>query len=429
MVNRVFGFSFSLLSRQNQFVKNSITLSIGTSIAQAIPVLFSPILARLFNPEEFGLLATVSSITAIISVISTGKYETVILISRNKRDAAGLVMLSLLLSLLISFLALIIFFFFNGVIIEILKQPRLEHWIFICPLVSFFISIYSCYNEWCVKYSMFKQLSFNKIINTTSLTLSNLILGLSKVINGGLVIGELLGRFTTALFSVLSVARTDIKSFKRISLSRIKHLAVRYRECPIYILPAQLINTLAAQLIILLISSFFGDTEVGLYSMTAMVLSVPSTIISQAIRDVFRQRANEEYKEKGNALYIYKKTTKFLFLASFLVFGILFIILPDFFAIVFGEKWRVAGEYARILCPTVMISFVAESVSGMFIIAEKMFANLVWQIVYFVVTVISLLIGYLLFKDMKFVMIFYSVGRSLVYILNISMSYRFAKGL
>lgn len=403
-------------------------LTVGTSFAQLVPILFSPILSRLFSPKEFGLLAVVSSITAIISVISTGKYETAILITKDKRDAAHVISISLIISFFVSIISLIVFLFFSETLISILNQPRLEHWIFICPLISFFISIYQCYNEWCVKNSKFVQLSYNKIINSSSITFSNLFFGFSRIIDGGLIFGELFGRFTTAFIAVFSIIKSDLIYFKQISLSRLFYLIKRFRECPLYILPAQLLNTIAGQVTVLMISAFFTESEVGYYSWTIMVLSVPASIISLTIRDVFRQRANEEFKKNKNSIAIYIKTVKFLSIISFIIFGILFIILPTLFSFVFGAQWKMAGEFGRILCPTIMISFIAESVSGMFIVAEKMREALFWQILFFGVTVFSLWIGFVVFRDIKSVLFCYMIGRSFVFLINLSMTYRFAKG-
>jgi O-antigen/teichoic acid export membrane protein len=419
---------FKDISVRNSFVRNFFTLTSGTLVAQALPVLFSPILTRLFSPDEFGLLAIITSITAILSVISTGKYETAILIAKNQKDAATLSLVSLIISFLISVLTLIIFYFFSNTIITILNQPRLEYWIYFCPLVSFLISIYQIYNEWCIKKSQFFNLSLNKILNTGSITLSNLTFGLLKVLNGGLIFGEVIGRFITAIISVYKVLKFDLFIFKSISIPDIILILKKNIDCPKFVLPAQLINTIGGQIIVLMIASFYGETELGFFSMTVLVLSVPASVVSLAVRDVFRQRANEDYNKNQNCIIIFNKTVKVISGISILIFGVLFFILPDLFTFVFGAEWRIAGEYAQILSPMVMISFVSESVIGMFIIAKKMKALFIWQLVYAGVNAGSMLIGYLFFSEIKIALIFYVIGKSLVHLLSLIMSYRFAIG-
>ena len=43
------------LKPKSEFAKNVLTLMTGTTIAQAIPIAISPILTRLYTPEDFGV--------------------------------------------------------------------------------------------------------------------------------------------------------------------------------------------------------------------------------------------------------------------------------------------------------------------------------------------------------------------------------------
>ena len=45
----------------------------GTTIAQAIPIAISPILTRIYIPEDFGVFALYMSLAFILSVIATGR--------------------------------------------------------------------------------------------------------------------------------------------------------------------------------------------------------------------------------------------------------------------------------------------------------------------------------------------------------------------
>jgi O-antigen/teichoic acid export membrane protein len=99
-----------------------------------------------------------------------------------------------------------------------------------------------------------------------------------------------------------------------------QYLAKRYVEFPKYSLPAQLLNTIGGSLPVLLIGAYFNSMEVGYYAMTMNVLGVPISVISIAIRDVFRQRANEEYIKTGSCLKIYKRLLKILIFCGILGF-------------------------------------------------------------------------------------------------------------
>lgn len=47
---------------KGEFTRNVLTLMTGTTIAQAIPVAISPILTRIYTPQDFGIFALFVSI-------------------------------------------------------------------------------------------------------------------------------------------------------------------------------------------------------------------------------------------------------------------------------------------------------------------------------------------------------------------------------
>ena len=55
---------------QNEFIRNLVTLSSGTLIAQAIPMLATLVLSRLYSPSEMGEWGVFSSYASILAVIS-----------------------------------------------------------------------------------------------------------------------------------------------------------------------------------------------------------------------------------------------------------------------------------------------------------------------------------------------------------------------
>ena len=71
IVNRV----LQKISDGSEFKKNLVTLMSGVAIAQAIPILCSPILTRLFTPDDFGLYANFMAIAAFLIIVITRKMK------------------------------------------------------------------------------------------------------------------------------------------------------------------------------------------------------------------------------------------------------------------------------------------------------------------------------------------------------------------
>lgn len=414
---------------KGEFAKNTLTLTLGTSIAQAFPMLFYPILGRIFTPEQFGLLATLSSITAILVVLSTGKYESSILITKNKQDAANIIGLVLLLSFSVLLISVIVFYLFSAQMSVILNEPTLTRWLFISPLSAFVIIIYNCYNEWCVRNKYFNSLSWNKVINSGSTTLNKLFFGVINLFSNGLVIGDFIGRTISASGCIYRALKKDKEAFFQISFLKMRKMAKQYIEFPRFSLPGQLIDTFNSQLPTLMIASFFASNNVGFYAMAGNLLSVPASVISAAVMDVFRQRANEEWIEKGNCHFIYKKIVKVMFFIILPVSVLLMIFLPDLFSLLLGKNWYIAGIYARILIPNVAILFMFQVVSAVFIIANKMKASFIWQIFSIMLTVVSLYIGCYIFNDIQLTLISYVIARCIANLTRFYLTYQYSKGI
>ncbi len=414
--------------RKSEFAKNTLTLTIGTSVAQAFPILFYPVLARIFEPADFGLLATLTSITAILTVLSTGKYEGSILITRTKKDAANVIAMVLIISLVFLLLSTIVFLFLSEEFAKWFKEPKLKTWLLICPLSAYSLNIFNCYNEWCVRNKYFTALSVNKITNSAAITLNKLFLGIVRISSSGLVLGDLAGRVMSAGGCIFRFLKKDYDLARQVTVLRMRILAKRYSDFPRFSLPDQLVDTVNTQLSTLMIAYVFLSAEVGLYAMARNVLSVPINIISIAVRDVFRQRANEEWEKKGNCKDIYVKVMTLMLIIILPASILLMIIFPDLFSVLLGQNWRPSGIYARILMPQVAILFMFRVVSSVFIIANKMKASFIWQLYSISLTIISLSIGCFVFKSIIETLICYVIARCIANLTRLYLTYKYSKG-
>lgn len=83
-------------SRTSTFAADFFKLVTGTTLVQAITVLASPLLTRLYGPETFGFLAPFISITSIFGVVTCMRYDLAIMLPKDYREAANLLGLCIL---------------------------------------------------------------------------------------------------------------------------------------------------------------------------------------------------------------------------------------------------------------------------------------------------------------------------------------------
>lgn len=413
----------------SEFIKNSLTLSGGVAVAQILPFLFYPVLGRIYTPEQFGLLAVITSIVAVMFVIGSGKYEGGILIAKDKNEAAHLAALSLLMGFVVMAVVWpLVHIFIGDNIVNWMHEPELKQWLFVCPISAFSIIVFNTYNEWCVREKYFKALSVNKMVNAGATTLGKLFFGFVNMFSQGLVIGDMVGRVISALGCALRAFCKDGATFRKVHIQGILQCAVKYREFPLYTMPGRLLNTLGQYMPVLLLTAFFDAEHAGLFSMSTMVFVLPISVIGNTLGDVYRQRANEEFKTRGQCLSSYDKLLK---LTAMMGVGALLVVvwfLPWLMKIVLGAEWYKAGYYAQILAPMMVLSFIANPLSGLFVVADKLRLFFLWQVLYVVASIVSIVGGHLLFGTIEATLIIYAAMMGSVYLTCILMTRHFAKG-
>ena len=418
-------------SLNSKFTKNIVTLVTGTALAQAIPLALAPILTRLYTPQDFGVLATYISIAAVATVIVSLKYDIAIIIPEKDEDSANITILSIILSLLISLLLFLIILFFNEEIAGFLAVGKetsiLSKWLYFIPLTVFFTGVFNAVSFWFNRKELYKRMAISKVINTSGMTGIQIGSGILNVTPLGLLIGFVAGRFFSMLYLLHKFIKDKDTVFSKVNRKRMLFVLNRYKRFPYFTLPAEFTNVISNQLPIFIIGKYFGGVVLGNYSLMERVLNAPISLLGRSVLDVFKQRASEDYAKLGNCKDIFIKTFKTLVMLSILPTLLLFFLSPLVFKFIFGEEWHMAGEFAQIFSILFFFKFTASPLSYMFNIAEKQHYDMFWQIGLFIFAIISFIIG-VKFNDVKIALICFVITYSLMYLLNIYLSYSYSKG-
>ncbi|MCH1547897.1 MAG: lipopolysaccharide biosynthesis protein [Flavobacteriaceae bacterium] len=410
----------------SDFIKNALTVVTGTSLSQIIPLAFYPIFTRLYNPEDFGLMAFFMSITAVVILLSSGAYEQAILICKDKAESETLIKLLLLRSLIMLVVISVILLMSIHIFPYLFKYKVYQNWILVVVFTSLFTIIFNLYNEWCVKQKEFKKLAVNKVYNSSFITLSKFVSKFFSFISNGLIIGELAGKLIVSLISVRSMISMGNNIFKGYDIKLLKKARLKFKQYPRYMMFDMLINTLGGSVHVYIILAYFSTNELGYLSLSLSLLTLPVTVISAGIKDVFREKANQLFINEGSCRSFYLELLKPLVFFGFIGFGILYLIVPYIFPLALGGEWVKSGLYAQYLIPLFYFNFVSMSLGGIFIIANKIKVSLYWQIFNLISTVIALLIGSIYYHSMALTIILLTISKSISYIIYAIMSYKYS---
>ncbi len=379
------------------FYRDVLTLMGGTAIAQALAILASPIVTRLYGPDAFGLSALFISIAGIISVVACLRYDMAIMLPKRDEDAANILSLSLMIVTLISALTLPAVWFWGTEIAGLLNSPGLAPYLLFMPIFVFVSGAFLALNYWNSRTGNFRRLSAARITSSIFTVCVQLGAGLTGHATGGSLIGAtVIGSLASTFLLGAQIWRSNGRMFiATVNRKCITKGLRRYKKFPLYDAWGALINAASWQLPVLLLSAYFSPAIVGYYALGFMVLQVPMNLIGNAIAQVFFQRAAKA-KADGVLDDVAKDAFEFLVILCSFPMLMLAIVGEDVFAAVFGSAWTEAGIFVQILSPWAFVLFISSPLSTIISVLEKQELGLKLSIANFVSRFLAIVIGGLL---------------------------------
>lgn len=413
--------------RISEFTRNVLTLLTGTTITQAIPIAISPILTRIYTAEDFGVYALFAALTAILGAISNGRYELAIMLPIKHDYAINIAAFAIIITFFMSLFLLIIVLFFNSSIASILGNEDISIWLFFVPVAVFFTGLFNSLRYYNTRIKSYNDISKALIIKSITLAIIQIVMGFFRVGPGGLISGSVVSNIfaNTRLFRN-TFSKKNILS--QITIAKMKALAKRYIDFPKFSLAAIFANTLSKNLTNIMVSSFYSITTLGFYSFIQRILGVPSSLIGASIGHVYFQAATKEKQKSGSVIITLRSTTKKLILLGFPVFFVLFFVIEDLFSFVFGEEWRIAGQYSQVLIPMFFLRFVSSPIAITTSIYEKQRQALAINIILTLTSISCIVISHILEIDFLLFLKYFSALVSINYFLFIFYYFELAKG-
>lgn len=403
-----FAVTLSFFKQKSEFLNNVLTLVGGSSIAQAIPLLISPILARVYTPDDFGLLALYMSIFSVISVVATGRYELAIMLPKNKVDVVNIVVLSVLIAFFISALLFIIIQVFNDFIVDVFGNPDLSGWLYLIPVSVLLAGFCQTLTYWNNKIINYKVLVASRVSQSGATATAQLTLNHGGIVPGGLIVGSLIGQLI-AFFVIGQRSWKSISSlFSSVTRTGLLENLKKYRKFPLFSSWGALVNCTANQMPVFIIAKEFGGNVVGMYSLVYKVLNMPITLIAGAVTQVLFQKIVTINQNSPKKLYMYVVKVSAVLIAIVFPFVVsMFLFGESLFVFVFGVAWSEAGRFAPILSIAIAMRFVVSPLSAVLLLECNVTKGVIWQLIYFC-TLASTLLSFSFLDIYTFLLVFVS---------------------
>ena len=406
----------NLFKNNFRFIKNTSTVLFSSIFVQLIPFLILPVITRTISEELVGIYLFWISISATLTILMTMKLDVAIFVASKKSQARNLTKSifysSLLIGLLIYILSL---FIFNFDFVQE-KIGDIERFVNLLILNSLFVSVFIGLNSFQIYCSDFKGYNISRIIQ--ALIINALVLSTIFILSMDvyfIILAHTIGSFFS-LLSIVIMTKFKISFGKKEIFENLKFNLSKFKRFPIYSLPAEFINNLSLNIPYIFILSKFDPIFLGYYTIINKALSAPIGLIGSSMLTVFKEEASIEIRNEKNCKKSYFRILKFLLIIGLPSFVIFYFVAPDLFSILFSEKYRVAGEIAKIMVPLFLFKFIVSPLSYTLFLMNSQHIDLIWQIVLSVGTVFifffstdfyNAIVGYVIFYSAMYIINFF----------------------
>ena len=357
-----------------------VILSGGTALAQLIAFAVSPILTRLYRVEDFGYLQIFISIITVLLVVVAGRYETAIPLPPDDDTAVNLAAVALCIVCGVCTLVAIALWFCHTSPSLLAYTRDLARYLWLLPICLAGAGCYQIFSYWSLRKKQYGLVARTRMIQVGSRF--SLQLGAALLHYGllGLLVGETIARANGTGSFLKGILKNDSSLFRQISWKKMCEAAQKYKQFPLILSASGLLMSATLAVPSFLLVSFFGATVTGWFSLVDRVLQVPSVLIGQSLQQVYLSEGAPLVHSDPIALkHLFLKLLKRIYAIPLASCTFLILFGPAVFAFVFGEKWREAGEYARILCLVDLVAMLVAPVEMTLTMLKLLKWRFIWD--------------------------------------------------
>lgn len=335
-------------------LRATLTLLTGSVLAHALPLLLGPVLTRLYAPDDFGQYALLWAMATNLAVVTCARYEFALPLEKKPRGAALLMALCarlLLAVVAVSTLIAIVLYFWHGMVLA-----------WCLPTGVLTIGATQWLTLWATRSQRFGLLSAARLVQQGGGAVLQVLLGLLKTGPIGLLLGPIVAGLGAAWLLARPAPQGGWRQMARQPLSRLKSMAARHRDFPLYNTPHAFIGALQDTLTLLLIAAWAGDAAAGFWALALRYLKAPATLLGGALSQALYPQLLHA-RSAAEARTLVRRTMLGLALLAAPLAAVLLLWGPVLFTWVFGAQWKDAGALARGLCLYISLHFIASPLS------------------------------------------------------------------
>ena len=347
----------------------------------------SPVISRLYTPEEFGLFSIFFSIFGIVSILSTLQFQNAIPLPSHDRDGARLLIASLAVLLIFTVAVCGVIGIFGDGITQLANFEADHRIIWLLPAAIAAANANLCLHFWFLRKKEYTNLAVVKGVQSVAMAGGQIALGLAHFGVIGLIAGHLLGQASGILQLTTGILSRYKSAFSEMQISSIFEILWQNRSFVTTYTPSALLSAATIYLPAIMLGFLYGPAVAGVFAFALQISKAGINIIVQAVSRVYLVNSIEDYNN-GDHQKIKHRAIRFA-LSQFLLGAPVFLLLAVFgeaiFDVIFGRQWALGGVYVVLLIPHLMAIFVFDHLAALFVVTGSHKAKLIWDILKFLV--------------------------------------------
>lgn len=390
--------SFRRHLQPGSFLADVAILATWGLAAQALNLLITPLLTRLYSPKDFGVYALFTNTASMLGVVAGLRYEFAIVLPDEERDAIGVAWLALFLDLGAAATAILIAVTPVGqrVAAALRVNELAPYLIWLAPALAL-TGAFNVFTYWAIRNKAYSRLAESRFVISLVMAACQLLLAVvGHRSSDGLIAGMIAGLLGGGGFLAAS---SRFRAPATIEVSALRAAARRYAHFPKYSAMGSLLDGLSALMPVALLTAAFSPTVGGLFAIADRVMRMPSVLLGSSLTQVFYQKIAESRRDPQRCAVLMARTWTRLALIGAVPMLTVAAAGPAIFAFVLGPQWRTSGEYARILSLGLFVHFIAYPTSNAIVAFERLGVMLAWQLLMVVSIIAVFLSGESLFHN------------------------------
>jgi len=393
----------------------------GAALSQAVPIVGSLLIARLYTPDEFGVFAAWYGVSVVLNLFLTARLDAAFGLAADGAERGRLVAATILVVLGMGGVLGLLTWLIAGLWPTGLFGVPAALTVWLAPM-CLCAALSVVWQAWAANNGQIRALNTIRLIQAVAVTGLQITVAWISASALSLAMAQIAG---TAVAVGVAARLLPVGEYLPRTGRELRARAIdvwrKYWRFPLLAMPSDMINASAAQLPVIVLGARYGGEVAGCFALATRTLGAPLAVLGAAVRDVFIRDAGLEMRAHGHCRQVYRRTFRILALLSLCLVLVTLPLAEPAFVLVFGEPWRLAGVIAVWLVPLFALRFIASPLSYTFFLAQKQKVDLMWQSV-LLGLVVAILYG---FDSYRSTLIAYGAGYAGMYVVYLVLSNRY----